>query len=375
MRISGPASRMLAAVLRGERAAEQPTADLRARAADGDEQARVALSAVEQAAAGARLAELALVYEAAQVRLVDGTALSLDDGERALAGKEERRPHPALRAALDRALDPVRQLFDYRTVGDDAADQATAFLAATDDLGHAALEALEVLAGAEVVDAASLAWALDPPSTALQCPQALALVDAGRAAAGATLRTMRVPRVLAGVVLLGEEPRLGVFPGLLRAHRFFQTVRGGYQAVAVAALVPALGSGMALGALLPPVLRGAGLSRSDADRSARVGVARAVVAARVAAARARLDWPEALERAVARSVRPTLALRELLDEQLAISVGPDVTETVGAAAVAVALREAHDEAFAISAAGWREPMAALAGTPATAWRRWAEPWL
>ena len=376
MRLTAPASRALLGVLRGEAAPEPPSDTLRARARDGDEQAIDALRAYQQAMAGARLAELAVRYEAVQVAFDDGTVLSLDDGERALASKEERRPHRALRAALDRALDPIRQLYCYGNERARDAAASAAFLAETDDLGRAALEALEVLGGSDVDDDAALARALDLPCPELQRPQALALNGVARAAAAVSVRTVRMPRALTGVVLLGDGVRLGVFDGLGRAHRFFRMVRGGYQALACAvSAAPVFGAAMALGALLPPALRGGGLARGDAERCARLGVAREVLAARVGVARALFGWPEALERAIPRPLRPTLALRELLDEHWEGSVGSDSDVLVGAAAVAVALRDAHDEAFAISAAAWRDPVSSTADNPAAAWRRWATPWL
>lgn len=376
MLLTRPASSALLAALRGGPAPPAPAPELTRRAHNSDEREQVVVRSAARAAAGTRLAAAAMAREAVLVVLADGSALALDDAERLLARKEERGPHRTLRSAIDASLDQVRHLIDYGYEPSSAPVGVEAFLAATGDLAGGALAALETLGGAAIEDAPALAWALDLPAPAFQEAPALAIVAAVRAAAGVNLRSVRVPRLLAGVVLVDDEVRFGLFPGLQRAHRFCRTVEGGLTGLAqMAVAAPGVGAAMTLGALTPAALRIAGLSRSDAERCARIAMACAVLHARAAAALLVAGWPDALELAVPRPMRPTAALRELLEEPVYEERSLACARLLDSAAIALTMRAQHDEAFAVSASAWRDPAPGTSMSPADAWRTWAGPWL
>lgn len=376
MLLSRPASTALLAVLRGEDAPAPPSAELLARAADGDEDARRALAEGRQRELGGRLASWGLARERVEVVLDDGSALSLEDAERLLARREERQLHRPLRRAVDRALAPVRQFNDGRS--EELLPDLTldALLAGTADLARAALEVLQDLGGASPRDEHELARLLDLPDGVFHLDVALAVVAVTRAAAGVPLRSARVPRALVGVVLVDEEARFGVHAGTMRADRFARTVKGGVTALALQARASTtVAAGVALGALTPATLRAAGLGREEAERVARMNAARAVLQVRTGAALARSGWPDALERALPVSVRPSDCLRELLDLDGGASTTAAFRDQLGAASMALRLRDAFDDAFAIRAATWHEPIAPVEGDLSSAWLAWAGPWL
>lgn len=373
--LSRPASHALLAALRGVPPAPAPDAQLRARAADGDAGAVQALADHAQAAPCVALATAARAREHAQVELADTTTLSLDDAERLLAAKEERAPHRVLRQALERTVDEYRYFEDCRIETAPAA-LIDAFLAGTAGVASAALEALEQVGGGAVDDAASLAWALDLPSSSFELARAMALLAAARAAAGVPLACVRVPRALAGLVVVVEQAKLCVPDAGFRADRWCRVVNGGAEVLAAAR--PASGSmqtGFGLGAVLPAVLRQVGYGRVEAERVCRIASARALLLTRARAALAVSGWPDALERVTTRSIRPTNSLRELLDPGPAGRDATSLTSELNAAAAAMALRDAWDEAFFVSGRAWQEPPEPAATPPWEAWRAWLGPWL
>lgn len=348
---------------------------LRARAADGDLGAVQALADAAESARGVALAAAARAREHAQVVLADATTLSLDDAERLLAAKEEHGPHRALREALERALDEYRQ-FDDCPSETSSGGPVAAFLTGTADLATAALEALEVLGGGKVDDAASLAWALDQPAPSFELPRAMALLAAGRAAAGVALPCVRVPRALAGVVVVIEQAKLCVPDTGWRADRWWRVVNGGTQVLASAQpATDVLLRGFGLGAVLPSVLRQVGYERAEAERVCRVASARALLLVRASAALATVGWPNALEQVTTRSIRPTDSVRELLEPGPGGQDGADLMAELNAATAAIALRETWDEAFFVSGRAWQEPPEPAATPPWEAWRAWVGPWL
>lgn len=372
MPLSAPASAALLATLRGARAPEEPGRELRARAADGDASAREELAVREAAIGGAALAIRALARDRAAVTLDDGSVLSLHEAQRLLARKEEHRAHRPLRRAIDGALVSVRHFYDDRYDG--PAGDADAFLRGSDDLARAALATLQALAGGELVDEHDLARALDLPLECWTVDGALAVVSALRGAARAALRSVRVPSALHGWVVLVEGPRLGVGASPARFDSFAALVRGGCRAVG-AAVGTAGAEGHALGALSPAVLRAVGLSRADAERTARLAACARLLAARITAARLLWPWSEALERAVPLRVRPSPALRELLDVRAVGGDAASAVEELDAAAVAVAMREAYDEAFALQPEAWRGEGPGPGRDRLAGWLAWVGPWL
>lgn len=326
---------------------------------------------------GARLARAALQRELLQVPLADGSALPLDDAERLLSAKEERRPHRALRSAVDGALAELRQFRGCRYDDASAHETGEAFLRDTADLAEAALEALERLTGVALEDEHALAWALDLPSPAFEVARALELLAAVRASIELPLPSVRVPRALAGVVLHEGVAKLGIFPRGARAARWGRLVEGGaVVAAASCGIDTVVGRAFALGAMTPPVLTRIGLGRDVAERAARIAAVRALVGVRACVALANRAWEEAVALLTTRSVRPSAALRELVDPT---ALGEDpraaADDQLGAAAAALALRDAWDEGFVLERRAWQEPIAPPGGSAASSWRAWVGPWL
>lgn len=371
--LSPATSRAVLATLRGDEVAPAAERDLVARARDGDDDAARALREHDGAARGVALTRAALARERLVVTLADGSALPLHDAERMLTVKEEHGAHRPLRAAVERALREVRWFDDGATVGDDLVRRCRAFLHGTSELARAALEVLDGHSVAPIDDEPALARALDLPAPAFRVDVALALLAGARTVAGGALPSVRVPRALAGVVLHDERPKLGVFAEGTRLARWARLLEGGSAVLAqLAGVAPELHGGLALGLMVPVALARVGVARREAVRGARAAVARAVLAARAQAAFALAPWDEALGGAVPRSVRPTLAVRELVDAR---ALGEELWSTcerqLEAASAALTLRDAWDEAFAMSARCWREPVELVKRAPAEAWTAWA----
>ena len=378
MPLSLPASTGLLSALRGEAMPQPAAEELGARAADGDAQARAALEELDERRRGHSLGQAALRREQVAVELDDGTALSLDDAERLLGRREERGPHRPLRRALERALRSVRQFYDHGFDEDSAG--AAEFLAGTQELGRAALGMLEAQAGTPLLDDDALARTLDLPEPAARVEVARALLALPRERARVPLRAARVPRVLAGVVLRDASKdgraRVGVFEGPMRLQRFQATVGGGVRALALGSgAAPAVAEGLALGMFHTEVLSRAGLGRGEGERLARGALGLALLRARLAAALALLPWEEAWERAVPGPFRPAGALRELVDERGTRGDGARLVDELGAAGMALRLRDGFDEVFVLEEAAWREPLEAAPSDPVRAWQEWLAPWL
>lgn len=378
MPLSRPASIGLLAALRAEGPPPPPTDELRARAADDEEEARRALHELAERARGFALGQDARRREAVSVELDDGTALTLDDAERLLCRREERGPHRPLRRALERALRPLRRFHDHGIAT--PIDGLEAFLQGTRELGRGALDMLEALAGTPLDDDDALARALDLPEPAARVDVAKALLALPRERARVPLRAVRVPRLLAGVVLLEGAPeggaRVGVFEGPMRLQRFQATVVGGVRALAhQAGAAPGVAEGLALGIGHPALLLRAGLGKSDAERMSRGAAGRALLQARLAAALALGPPEEAWERALPGPFRPTGALRELLDERGTRGEGAALLDELSAASVALRLRDSLDEAFVLDEEAWRAPLEAYRADLSRAWQEWLSPWL
>ncbi|HJW76722.1 MAG TPA: hypothetical protein VJ787_13840, partial [Thermoleophilia bacterium] len=209
-----------------------------------------------------------------------------------------------------------------------------------------------------------------------ELPRALALLAAGRAAAGVALPCVRVPRALAGLVVDVEQAKLGVTDAGRRADRWCRTVEGGALVLAVARPATArLRLGFGLGAVLPSALRQVGYGRAEAERVCRVASARALLLVRATAALSTHGWPDAFGHVTTRAIRPTDALRELLEAEPGGGNAASVLAALDAPAAAIALRAAWDEAFFLSGRAWQEPPEPAAMAPADAWRAWLEPWL
>ncbi|MCC7069816.1 MAG: hypothetical protein IT383_00745 [Deltaproteobacteria bacterium] len=357
-----------------------PVADgaaLSARARDGDLDAARHLRDIDEADRGAALARAALARERAPVTTADGVTLSLDDTERLLTSKEERGVYRPLRSALDRSLAKLRWFCDSSSVDVQLGARCASFVRGTADLAAAALELLDGYGSTPINDDEALARALDLPGSAFRVDVALALLAAARDAAGLALPSVRVPRSLAGLVVDDGRAKLGVFPTGARGARWSRLLAGGLEVLSVGAgVAPLQGVGRALGAMLPAALARVGVGRREAEQVTRASVARAVLEARVVAALAGGPWEEVLGAALPRPMRPSAALRELLDPRaLGGELASSCETQLAAGAVALSLREAWDEAFVLHARGWREPVPMASLEPAVAWSAWARPWL
>jgi hypothetical protein len=300
----------------------------------------------------------ALAREEVRVSLEDGTALSLDDAERLLARKEERRAHRPLRGRIDVALRPVRYFVEYES---DALWQE--FLTGTRALAEAATETLATLAGEGLEDAAALGRALDLPEPWCDARAALQLVAGARDAAGSAARAVRVPRALAGAVF-AEDRRFGVVEPVFRHDRFARVVRGGMCAVdGVGARAEAAG----LAALA---------EAGKGDRPRRLAAVTGLLRARGLAALVvgGAGWRDALAETF--HVDPTAALRELVDAPLCdtAAIRARARAAIEAAAAALVLRDAFDERFFVRPEAWHLKLPALA-EPVSAWSEWCGPLL
>jgi hypothetical protein len=384
-----------------------PRRALEERAGDGDVEALPLLRAHSFFESLPTRIERALGLERAPVLLADGSTLSLDEAERLLAKKEERRAHPALRGRLDATLASFRQFHIDGTsasLGEARRERARACVLFLDDtaaLRDAALEVLATLGGEPPEGPAALARALDLPDVSGAFGEAAtsALVAAAREAPAPAHRVsrFRAPRQLAGVALAGQDAggervwHLAQPPLVLRFDRHRRTV--------AAAAVALSGSrrhapAFALGLLSAPPRRALGAARSDAERAARIGAATTILHARALAALASLGVDGGLgERQPAREAAREAAIRALgsdpgpalLEEKLtrAWTLAEDDPLALAAAwleagARAEALRERFDEAFPLRRDAWRQvgPVEdgeddGWAAACARGWRAWA----
>lgn len=322
-----------------------PRRALQERAAAGEAAAARALRLVDELDRLPRRVEQALLLENADVLLADGSRLPLEDAERLLAVKEERRPHTALRGSIRAALAPIRQFEHCRS---DAATRALAsqFLVATTGLRDAAREALASLGGGGTGGSSSgsaggssgssgggaggsahvllenpdaLAWALDLPDAngafgeertkaLIASARAAAAAAQGGAQAGGTATAFRAPRAMAGVALragasAGSHARYA-WPSLRRCDRHMRTLEAAGTAltwsvvpggVAGAAGAADIAFGVAAGLALTStaVRRAIGVDRREAERASRICAATFVLRARASFALASLSTPSA----------------------------------------------------------------------------------
>jgi hypothetical protein len=307
----------------------------------------------------------ALAAERVDVVLRDGSTLSLDDAERLLANKEDRRAHRPLRASIDDALRPHRQFRDYQIDADEARVLLERFLVLSQGLRDAALEALAALGDERPEDAASLCRALDLPDGHGAFGEAVTTHLLGRArdAAGRNVARVRAPRDLAGAVLIDAF----AFPKHARFRRHQLTLEAGAIAIAGARSV---GLAFALGLQHPSARRALALGRTVDERAARVACACAILQCRIDASLALAHNDD--------------ELRDLLSQALAADLGRDLTppgwasespaalaiDRIKCAAAVIALRDAFDEHYALVDEAWREPLPA----PDDDVTRWVAAW-
>jgi hypothetical protein len=307
----------------------------------------------------------ALALERARVQL-EGSTLDLDDAERTLARKEERRLFPplrdriagALRPFLDVERDAANRLVDDLELEEESDPRLDALVAR---LREPAAVALEVLGG-------ELPRALDPvcPAGGYAEAAARALVRAARDASPEVRRPLtrvRAPRALAGhVVTRARGPARALWSPALRGARFSRLLEGSATAL-VAALIgegtdhgdvaaAILGSALASG-LSGAVVRKAVTDDSRAREHERELRARAVLETFLVAATARAPGEETRElvaSALGADFDPWCALPWPGFGPLAgprAATGGRALRTAHGAALHAALREQFDEAFPI----------------------------
>jgi hypothetical protein len=387
-------ARAVRALLRGEAPDPLPgllgarNAELEERSTAGDIDARFALAVQASVAALPERVARAVAAESAAVVLADGSSLSLDDAERQLARKEERRAHPALRTGIDRALDPfaaassalVQYFLSDRNEDEARRAALTTFLHSTHPLRDAARDALAALGGEPLETPAALARALDLVDVdgAFAESTCLALVAGARDAARPSKRIarLRAPRAMAGAVFADDEVRFAHPSGIARWSRFHATVMAGVAAICAAddvgrsrsapASSPAAIAGAVTASLVDAASRRRmGAQKAVAERAARIHAATSVLAARANAALALAANPTSGE--------PTASVeaRERLVDALGSDPGPALTSSLlGAPWVVVvdpvenalakidgpclvlAMRDRFDETFALEPATW-----------------------
>jgi hypothetical protein len=358
--------------------------------ADAADLTALALAHAHAAGLEGRIAA-ALAEDREPVELDDGSAMPLDKLERLLAGKEERRPSPALRKSLARARAKGQErarageaafherIEDALDVPDPAraGEALRALEAGLADVGQAALETLAQVGRHPLADPLSLARGLDLPDHAgFSADAARLFARAGREAAGEHLlrrpMALKAPRALVGHVFTGAAGpvRVAVCESFA-ASRFLRQLEGIGLGLAAGLFreedddEPAfqLGMGFGLG-MLSPVARRAvtGEARDDADRRTRVLVALTVLRARLAALAALVLLEEGGERdAMREAAARALGAPppdELVDALLlppwpgaarlrgrASALGRAALGAALGAHVALALRDRFDEAF------------------------------
>ncbi len=229
--------------------------------------------------------DAAVAEDHVDVILADGSRMSLDDAERALALKEERRVYLPLRQPLLRArrqaLDPVALRIASQAHGAHDAVDATALRAFLDDteaLRAPALDVLASLAHGEVDDAAKLTRALDLP--AMERPDVSVVVRATKDALPKHMpppKRREAPRALCGHVVFDDDGGARLLTSkALRARRQRALMRG---------VASAYGHGLVGLALhAPVVLRAIDVSARDAESWWREAVTTTLIEARLAAA-------------------------------------------------------------------------------------------
>lgn len=373
----------------------------RARRADDVVAAReLALVHAHRATLEERVA-IAIERDRAPVLLDDGSRLTLDEAERMLASKEERRVFTPLRRSLARAAEPfakrqrgVEERFSavlgevLELPGDEvpSLEKARAtldrFLADLEDAAEEARAALTREGRAPLEDALALARGLDLPDPAAFSDEAVrrlgrALLEAGAPFRVREVKALRVPRGLAGLVIAADEGpvRAGACPSV-GAGRFWALSSAVGAAVALSlfearTLTAAVeeqallvGTALALGASTAVVRQGVlEEGASDATRRARVLAASRLVLAQAAgiAARVQLDGEgrDSLREALG-SVFEADPPADLLAELLAPpwpglmelrgpagAAGARVLRLALGSALALGLRDRYDEAFAL----------------------------
>ncbi len=353
-------SRAVLAALKGAAPEPLPTAPrpaLEEQADAGDPTAQRTLALLRRLDDVPRRVRRTLAIEGLEVVVADGSKLPLDEAERVLANKEDRRVHAALRRSIDEALAPFRQFHRY---GSDTVTRAAAkpFLVDTAALRDAAREALGSLGGAPLEDALSLAWALDLPDAqgAFGDDATRALVTALRDAVRTPPAAFRAPRAMAGAALDG---RYAWPSGLRRADRHVRTLEAAGTAAAWAHGAGAVvGMAAALALSSAPIRQAAGMDRRSAERAARICAATVVLRARAGIAIAALaedaHEDEAREALIdALGIDPGRALLVQLAAPSWASVDDETPCTLlHAPAYALALRDAFDETWVLRVETW-----------------------
>lgn len=343
----------------------------------------------------------AVAADRAPVILDDGSRLSRDEGERVLASKEEKRAFAPLRRSLERAgassrdrLEEANErfrevLFEVlahpREEVPAAGDAAAALGRFLDDVKDAAQEARSTLAREGRVgleDPVALARGLDLPHPEGFSDGGLrrlgrALLEGAGEHRKRAVKAVRAPRSLVGVVIAADEGpvRAATCPSC-SAGRFLALSGGLADSVALSLLdadelTPVVeDQALLFGAALSfggssAVARGAVLEEgaSDAERRARVLAATRLIRLQVQAHAARVllegEGRDALREVLA-GVLGTDPPAALLDQLVAppwpglehlrgpaAASGAAVLRTALGAAVAAALRDRYDEAFAL----------------------------
>lgn len=364
---------------------------LEEQADSGDDQALFTLQLLGLRQALPQRVRLALAAEQCNVTLVDGSQLSLLEAERILALKEERRAHRPLRASIDDALAPFRYFQHYKTESTTRSVLKT-FLLDTMALAVVAAEALAVLGGEPIEDAASLARALDLPEPhgLYGEEQTHALLTAARDAARPPLPVarFRAPRAMAGLALgapAGQALRFAWPSSLQRFDRHARTLEACCTALAWAHNSEG-GRVAALTLAGSPCRRALGTQRGAAERAGRICVATAVLRVRAAAALACADSAEEARELLADAIGldPGEALLFSLSTRpwLHGDGATDALAWLSAPAHILAMRDLYDDTWPLRTEAWH----ALASLEkereqkpsegfATAWLAWAGEWL
>lgn len=382
-----PATWLDAALVARLRGDAPPPPDIDSRAAlieraPADPEARAWLHAlIEDERQADRLAR-ALLFERARIELSDGTTLTLDEAEQALARKEEARSHAPLRRLVDEECVKTLRFDEFRIDNrEPIVSFAEEFLRGTLAARDAARDMLTAVADEPLDRPSALARALDlpDPTGGFAENSTRALAAAAREAVGTTVRAIRrirTPRRFVGVVLeKAESVLLGTSTTVLRLDRHVRSVFGATRSVLLAQETAGRSGlwadgGMALGLMGCEVRRVVlACPRSGAERAERAVRASSLLEARAAAAllvnHAGADTPredadrEAIQTAIG-SDTGLVFLRERLE---GLRAG-DVTVAMGAAAAYLQLRDGFDERFALRGPAWR--MAAELPMPSAA---------
>jgi hypothetical protein len=275
-----------------------PIEELLERHASGDVVADDVITIAHAATLASRV-DAAVNADAIAVPLADGSTLSVEQAERQLAHKEERRVYLPLRTPLERAvartLRPVDAAFAFAralpvdpgvVVADHALARLRAFVDRTSGVASAARDFLERDGGAPLVGEAALRRALDLPGpAAFAADPVFAAVRLALSTSTPARRPTRTPapRALCGhVVDDGTTPRLLASP-CSSAGRHLALARGAGVIVALALAGPDHAAGLGLGLIDAATRRALDQSRDDARRAFSVTAATAVLVARARA--------------------------------------------------------------------------------------------